>query len=286
MNTRKNLAIRFHGGRPPRFIDAQQKVFTRLSRRPTAEAAPIVAKITDEYLKRIEVLGAAKFRTSPLQAVQVPLVQLMSAHVGSNLVLGRLEAFAASPLVKEYARGRAIGAVVGRYVGKIRVEDDADGTKRGKVLIDRLIGTLTLPKLLRAPARMRSLATWSVKIVGDDPLHILAALQPAATTPAARYAVDHAFLAAIARKQVQQKKTLSDDEGAALVEAAGRWLKEYRPVAVVQKYTTDVVGDTVTALGGYPGNDALATLLKENGVTVRKYVEPKKRPPGRPRGVK
>ena len=276
LNSPRNLSTKFVGGRPPRFVDQQINILRQLSARRTGEAAPLVVKIVDEYLKRIHDLGGAKFRVSVLQSMQIALTHLMAAHAGSKIVFERMETFAKSPVISEYARGRVIGLIVKKRLEEIKPDDDVDGTKRGRLLMDALMGDVTMSQLLHAPARLRSLATQAVPLGSGDPMKVRTALAPAATNPQRRYAADYAFLLAVATRQVKEKKTLDDDTKQTMLDVAGKWVGEYRPRVVREKYPSDLLGMTVRALGGYPGNKALAAFLKENRISVTKYVEPKK----------
>lgn len=283
LNTPANLAKKFVGGRPLRFVDNQVNILNKLAKRPTLEASPVVVRIAEEYLKRLKGLGAAKFRVSPLQSLQVPLIALLAKHSRSGQVFTRLETFAKSPLLKEYARSRAVGHVVRVQLAKIPADDDPDGVKRGTILMEKIIGDMSMSRLLHAPARLRSLAAQAMPLGGGEPVRVFKTLRPAAVSGPKKYAADYAFLLTVVRKQIAKKKTLNEDENKLLLETAGRWLKGYRPLVLREKYASDLVGMTVTALGGYPANENLRTLLRKNGVLVKKYVEPpKRRPPKRP----
>lgn len=283
LNTLDNLGKRFVGGKLLPFQEEQIRLLTEIGKRPTAKAAPVVVRIADEYHARIRALGAVRFRRSPLQALQISLITLMNRHAGSNAVFQRLEVLIKSPLIKEYARGRALGTVAGKRLAEIRRRDDPDGKRRGRIVLDVIIGDITMKRLLHAPARLREACKQADAISAGNPLFVRKALAPAADTLARRYAVDYVFVAALFRKQAKEKKALSEEEKKISLEICREWLKEYRPVVEAEKYSTDVLGKALLLLGGCEGNDDFAALLIENGLKPQKYVEPPPRRSSRPR---
>jgi len=278
LNTPENLGKSFAGGKLYPFQEQQIRILGDLEKRPTIESARVIAQVVDEYLKRIEALGAQKFRQSPLQALQLAMVSLCEKHAGSNIVFAWLEALARSPLTKEYARGRALGAVAARRLREVKPEDDADGKKRGQLLLDLFLGDLSMSRLFHAPARLRQFAEHADTVLPGDPVAFRNATVFVATTPPKRYAADFAFASAIAEKQIKRKQPLSRDEKRDLLAVCNEWLKTYRPLAAKENYATDLLGSQMLVLGGYAGNEDLAALLVENGLKPIPYVEKPDRP--------
>ena len=142
LNSEKNLDTTYVGGRPPGFVEQQLKLLDLIGKEPVAQARPVVLRIADEFFKRIGTLGEVKFRQSPLQAMQMPIITLIERHSAWPEAMMRLELFAKSPVVSEYARARALGGVAGRRVSEIAPAGDPEGVARGKVLLDLLVGDL------------------------------------------------------------------------------------------------------------------------------------------------
>jgi len=282
LNTAENLGKRFAGGKPYPFMEEQIKLLAELEKQPTARAAPVVVRIADEYLARIQALGPVRFRRSPLQGLQISLVSLMDKHAGSNIVFVQLERIVQSPLTKEYARGRALGTVARRRLAQVRPEDDPDGKKRARLLLDLLIGDISLPRLLHAPARLYQLLTHAETLSPKNPVGVRNTLTSAADSVSKAYATDHTFAAAIVRKQLSEKETLSEEENKVLLTVCDQWLKTYRPIASREKYATDLLGQALMLLGGYKPNKELREFLSKNGLRPKEYAEPPVIPPRGP----
>ena len=282
LNTAENLGKRFIGGKPHPFMEEQMKLLAELEKQPTARAARVVVRIAQEYLQRIEALGAVKFRRSPLQGLQIPLVSLMDRHAGSNLVFAQLERVVQSPLIKEYARGRALGTVAKRRLGQIRPADDPDGKKRAQLLLDLVIGDISISRLFHAPARLRQLVTHAETLSPNNPVAVRNALASAANSVSKSYATEHTFAAAIVKKQLRKKEALSEEEKKVLLTVCDQWLKTYRPLARKEKYVSDLLGQALMLLGGYKPNKELREFLSKSGLRPREYDTPPVAPPRRP----
>ena len=287
LNTPENLAIQHIGGKPPRFVEDQMALLGQIAKQPEAEAVPVVVRIADDYLKRLGALDEVKFRTSSLQALQSPIVVLVEKFSGSNQVFEQLDAFVKCPLLRDYARARALGAVATRRLGEVPAAADPDGTRRGRILIDLVIADVTLSELLHSPTRLKEITAHASGVSGD-PVSLHRALRAAASTEARRYAADYAFLVAAAAKQVRAQTPLADAEKALLVDVAARWVKQYKPAVEKEKYPSDLLGQALLALAGSKGNDDLAAYLTENGVKVTPVPEPPvvTPPPKKPPPVK
>jgi hypothetical protein len=265
LNTPDNLGVRFIGGQPPDFIKQQTQLLHAIGARPSEDAIPILLRMATEHLERIEELGAAKFRRSPLQAVQVPLVDALGAHAISDDICAALARFAKSPLVKEYARGRALDVLVERQLSRIGDPDDPNGEKRAKLLLDSLIGGLTLSEVLHAPGRLRALARRVPAIPKAEPATPWRALAAAAASPAQRYAAD-AALAIVSVQKENAGTPFSLGEKDLLVEAANHWLKEFRPAAAKEKYPSDLLEECILRLGARLDHEPLAKPLRDAGL--------------------
>ncbi|HPD13312.1 MAG TPA: hypothetical protein PLE19_00080 [Planctomycetota bacterium] len=249
------------GGQPPEFIIQQTALLQTLAALPPADAVPALLRIAAEHLRRLEALGEVRLRQSPLQALQVPLVDALSRHLANRDARAALDGLAASPFLKEYARGRALDALAAQRLAEIAEADDPRGEQRARALLDTLAGKLTLAELLHAPARVRSLARRAPALGGE----CWAALAAAADTPARRYAADAALALACAQGEGAGKPVPAADRDL-LVAAAGRWLQEYRPVVAREKYPSDLLGQALTLLGARPGYEALAKALRDAGL--------------------
>lgn len=265
LNTPENLATRFIGGQPPDFVKQQTQLLHAIGARPSEDAIPILLRMATEHLERIEEMGAAKFRRSPLQAIQVPLVDALAAHALSDDICAALARIAKSPLVKEYARGRALDILVERQLNRIADPDDPKGEKRAKLLLDSLIGTLTLPEVLHAPGRLRALARRVPAIPKAEAAAPWRALAAAAESPAQRYAADAAIaIACVQKESAGTPLTLGEKD--LLVEAANRWLKDFRPAAAREKYPSDLLEECILRLGARLDHEPLAKPLRDAGL--------------------
>lgn len=260
LNTPENLERRFVGGQPPDFITQQAALLQALAALPPADAVPALLRIAAEHLRRLEALGGERLRQSPLQALQVPLVDALSRHAANRDVRAALDGLVASPFLKEYARGRALDALAEPRLAEIAEADDPRGERRARALLDTLVGKLALGELLHAPARLRALAR-RAPALGDGAWRALAA---AADTPARRYAADAALALACAQKEAAGKPVPPADMDL-LVGACGRWLREFRPAVAKEKYPSDLLGQALTHLSARPGCEALARALRDAG---------------------
>lgn len=267
LNTPENLARRFIGGQPPEFVKRQIELLQAIAVRPAEEAVPILLRIVTEHLEQAEALGVVKLRQSPLQALQVPLVDALAHHAANDDVRGALGRLAKSVVIKEYARGRALDALVDAPLARIVDGDDPKGEQRAKLLLDTLIGTLTLPELLHAPGRLRAVARRAPGIVKGGPGAPWRALGSAADSPAKRYAVDAALAMVCAQKEGTDAP-ISPEEKDLVVEAAARWLKDFRPVAEKEKYPSDLLGECLLRLGVRLNYEPLTRILREGGVPL------------------
>jgi hypothetical protein len=204
----------------------------------------------------VEAMKARDFRQSPLQAIQVPIVDALSRHAASEEVRRALARLAGSAGIKEYARGRALDVLATHEVGLISDAEDPKGGKRAKVLLEMLIGPLTLAEAFQAPGRLRALARQAVA-----PWHALAG---AADSAAKRYAADAALAIACVQKEIKGEPIVQGTKDL-LVAACGRWLKEYRPEveAQKQKYPSDLLGESIMRLGARLDYDPLAKPLRD-----------------------
>ena len=273
LNNPENLAADFKGGALPTFIGRQVELLRAIAARPPNEAAPVLARIADEYLARVEKVGAPGFARSPLGALQIPLVTLLAKHVAADEVRARLDALAKSPVIKEYTRGRALGALADYRAKAVPAAEDPAGERRVGILFDTLIGEMPLRQLLYAPARMWSLAASSSAISGHDLLALAKALAAATTTPARRYAADVALAAAAAAKQ-RAGMPLLEPEKKLLLEACTRWVEQWRPEILKLKYPSDVLGVRLRSMANDKGNEDIALLLRENGIELVRQQPP------------
>ena len=262
LNTRERLERRFVGGKPPEFIVRQTELLEKIAGMAAADSVPILLRIATEHLERVETMGARDFRLSPLQAIQVPIVDALSQHASHDDVRRSLARLSGSAVIKEYAKGRALDVLVVHEVGLISDGDDPKGEKRAKVLLEMLIGSLTLGEVLQAPGRLRSLARRAVGIGGGNPVAPWRALAAAADSPGKRYAADAALAVACVQKEIKGEPLMLPTKEM-LVAACGRWLKEYRPEAQKQKYPSDLLGEAILRLGARLGYDPLAQPLRD-----------------------
>ena len=259
LNTPKNLSVQFVGGKPLRFVEEQIHILFEIARRKTPEARRVLVRVFDEYLARIEKLGSAKFRTSPLQPLQMVMVRMLAPKVGFPLVRTRLETFVKCPVVKEYARAHALVVLVEVQIKTVKFDTDMDGTKRGKMLLDGLIGDMSFSDLTHAPIRTHCVARLATVIGGKKPDMVWHVLKAADTLPK-RYCRDFTFVAACSALQ-RSDKTLSEPDRTRLREVCKRWLKEYEPLLAKQKYPSDVLGRLLRFMAKQEGNEDLAGLM-------------------------
>ncbi len=266
LNTIENLTHRFVGGKPPEFVSRQAELLRAIAERPAAEAVPILLRIATEHIERIEDVGAAKFRQSPLQAIQVPLVDAMSRHATHKDVRASLARLSRHPLIKEYARGRALDAIAEQLVADIGQAEDPKGERRARTLLDTMFGDLTLPEVLHAPGRLRALARRAPALaVEGDPTAHWRALAAAADSEAKRYAADAALALSCAQREGTETP-IAGVEKDMLVEACGRWLKDFRPVAAKEKYPSDLLGEALIRLGARLKFPPLDKPLRDAGL--------------------
>ena len=277
INIPKNLSVQFVGGKPLRFVEEQIRILLEIGRRKTPEARRVLVRIFDEYLARIEKLGQAKFRTSPLQALQMIMVRVLAPKVGFPLIQTRLEAFVKCPLVKEYARARALIVLVEVQIRAIKFDTDMDGTNRGRMLLDELIGDMGFSDLVHASIRTRGVARLATVIGGNKPDMVWHVLKAADTLPK-RYCRDFAFVAACSALQ-RSDKALSEPDRTRLLEVCKRWLKEYRPLLAKQKYPSAVLERLLRFMAKQEGNEDLAGLMPPEDAKPAKPVRPAQ--PGR-----
>ena len=278
LNTPENLGIEFAGGKPPAFVEEQIQILYQINKMPRGAALPVVRRILDEYARRVEALGQDAFQRSVLQALQLHLAALMTTFIDDQGVLDRADAFVKSPLTKEYARGRVLAALARKKMEAIQAKDDPEGARRGAILLDVLIGSISFSDLMHAPARLNGMPDLAPSVAGT-PLAFRSALAPAAQSLPARYAADCGYTLLLFRKQTRDKQDLNADERKALLDVARQWVDEYRPLVRKEDYPSDVLGRALPALAGCKGNDAVAVLLRKNGVEVTPYVEG---PPSKP----
>ena len=279
LNTPENLAKEYVGGRPLPFMQQQMTLLAELCAAKTAEAGPTVVRIVDEYLARANALGDPQFQISPLKGMQLSIIDLVRSHNGSEAVFQRAQLIVKNPIIREYARGRALDVVVHGLLAKVDIKTDLDGSTRGRILVDTVIADITISQLLHAPARLMALATNADAAFGGDPLAGRRALAPPATTVPRRYAVDCASVFVLAKKQLGEKKPLVNEEQKLMLDICRKWLDEYRPLVAAESYPSDVLGQRLQVLGGWKDNKAVADLLVKNGVQPMPYAEPPA-PPG------
>lgn len=266
LNSPENLLKPFSGGRPPKFIEEQEKLLGEISSQPEAESVPVLARIVDEYLKRVNDLGPGGFQGSPLKALQLTLVAVMSQHAKAKEMIPRIDAFAASPVVKEYALARILPLVVQRRLEEVRAGDDPDGRKRAAIIFDLMIGSHTLSRVLHAPARVRETAKLIPAGTGKtSPADVRDLVAETVSAAPRRYAADYAILRA-AQVMEDGGAKLSDADKAAVMETFDRWMKDFRPAVAMENYPSDVVGQLLLELGGRKGNEFLTVALRKNGI--------------------
>jgi len=273
LNVPGNLAIPYFGGTLPAFIQRQGELLHALASLPAKEAVPVLARIADEYLQRIDKLGPGRFRGSPLMALQIPLIRALALQAKDPEIQARLDAIIKDPLVREYARGRALGALAEQRVMAIPPGEDPDGTRRRQILFDTLLGGQSLSQLLHAPARLNALADRVIEITGHNPLAASRLIGTGADTPPRRYAADYAVAVAIARK-LNEGKPLDEKEQALLMDVAKRYTVTFLPEVQKEKYPSQQLGDALLHLSTHKGNEALAGLLRDYGLEPRREVEP------------
>ncbi len=262
LNKRENLDREFVGGQPPQFIRRQSELLQAIAGLGAKEALPILLRIATEHVERVEAMKARDFRQSPLQAIQVPIVEALSRHAGSEEVRRALARLAGSAGIKEYAKGRALDVLAAHEVSLVPNADDAKGEKRAKVLVDTLIGPLSLAEVLQAPGRLRALARQAAGIAGGDPVAPWHALAGAADSAAKRYAADAALALACVQKEIKGEGLMLPTKEL-LVGACGRWLKEYRAEAQKQKYPSDLLGEAILRLGARLDYEPLGKPLRD-----------------------
>jgi len=269
LNTPANLGVMFVGGKPPRFIEQQIRILVALGNQKTPDARRNTIKIFDEYMERIDKLGANGFRTSPLQALQIQMVAFLAAKVDHPDVRTRLKTLAESTVIKEYARSRAVVVLVALDVQALNDAQDPDGSKRGKILLDGILANMTFEQSTHAPARLYGVARLAWDIGKHKPILVWEVLSQADTLPK-RYARDLAFASACS-KVIKAKEPVTVADGIRLREIAERWIKEYRPLLAKQSYPSDVVGRVLRYLAKQKGNEKLAQLMPPE--------DPKPKPP-------
>ncbi|HUT37587.1 MAG TPA: hypothetical protein VNE39_29170 [Planctomycetota bacterium] len=265
LNRPENLDRRVVGGRLPEFVTLQIQLLERIAARPPAEAVPILLRIVTEHIERLEATEAERLAQSPLPALQVPLVDALSRHATRDDVRGALARLAQSGLVKEYARGRALDALVERELAAITPAVDPKGEKRAEVLLEMLLGGLTLSDVFQTPGRLRSLSRRAPALVRDDPTAPWRALAAVAGTAAKRYAADAALALACAQKEAAGAP-ITQEEKDLLVAACARWLEEFRPAAAKERYPSDLLGESLVRLGARLSHEPLAAPLREAGL--------------------
>jgi len=284
LNTPENLGQVFEGGRPYPFMQEQLKLLAELSGAKGGEATPVIVRVVDEYLGRVNALGAGGFQVSPLKGMQLAIIDLVATHSGTEAIFQRAEMIVKNPIIKEYARGRALSVVVHGLLAKVDAKQDVDGSRRGRILVDTVIADITTSGLLHAPARLTALATNADSTFQGDVLAERGALWPFATTVPRRYAVDCASVLLLAKKQLVEKKPLAAEEQKLMLDICRKWLDEYRPLVKAEEYPSDILGEKLQVLGGWKDNRALADLLRKSGVQPIPYVEPPAPPgPGQPK---
>jgi len=277
LNVPGNLAQPYYGGPPPRFIETQIALLLAIAGQPAKDAVPILMKIADEYLERVGDLGYERFDRSPLMALQIPIVESLARKATKAEIRERLEAFAKHPLIREFARGPALGVLAQQRVEAIPPRTDPDGARRRQVLFETLLANQSFPQLLRAPARLNALAERVIQTVGHDPLAAAKFLGPAADSPPRRYAADYAAVRVIAL-ELSEGKPLDDREKTLFMDIAKRYVETFLPQVQKEKYPSRLLGDALLYLGALKGNEAIGGLLRDYGLEPRRPVEPAKPP--------
>lgn len=260
LNTPANLGTRFIGGDPPRFVKEQIRILLDISGRKTAESSRVLLRITDEYLARVEKLGPARFRTSPLQSLQITLVQALGAKADSPGFQSRLEQFVKSKSIREFTKGRALQHLTALKIHAVDPAQDPDSSKRGAIILSDMLDNLDFSACLHAPARFAGIASLTQSVVGLKPNLVWESLKSADSLPR-RYARDFAFAAACFPSDAAQPEALAAAEKTRLIEIIGRWIKEYRPLVAKESYPSDVLERALRNLAALKGNEDLAKLL-------------------------
>lgn len=260
LNTPQNLALRFVGGKPLKFIEEQLPILSQLASRNTPEASRLLLRITDEYLARVDKLGPGGFRVSPLQALQLPLVQVLAPRASQPDFRTRLQSFATSKVIKDYARARALFPLTEQKLRALDHAKDPDGSKRGAIILTEMLGDLSFSDCVHAPVRLTGVSRLTATVVGPTPSLVWQALA-SADSVTHRYARDFAFAAACAAPADGAPRLLQPHEIIRLKDIIDRWLKEYRPLLANEKYPTDVLGSTLRSLAAAKGAEELAHLM-------------------------
>ena len=270
LNTPQNLALRFVGGEPPRFVQEQIKILAELASRKTPASSKLLLRIADEYLARLHKLDPPAFRVSPLQSLQIPLIQAVAARADQPPFRERLDTFLKSPLIKEYAKARVLVPLTEQKLRAVAPAQDPDGSKRGAIILTELIGDLSFSDCVHIPARVAGVATLTAAVAGRTPPLVWQALA-SADSVSKRYARDFAFVSACAAPVGDAPRQLEPSEIVRLKEIIDRWIKEYRPLLAKEAYPSDVLGAALRSLAARKGNEDLAKLLPP--------VEPAPQPP-------
>ena len=274
LNTPKNLRIRYVGGRPPHFITQQSALLRRLANGSPEKIVPFLTKIVDEFLVRYDALSIREVYASPLQALQLPLIQALTRHVESKACRERLAVLSRHKRFREFARGEAVCALTRYKLRSIAPQDDPNGTKRAKLLLDEILGKMSFAKMLHAPGRLIEIARASASLGQQDPVKIKAVFSGAVTLQH-QYAADFAVIHAILVK-VNGKKEITDGEKVIAGHIGRKYVQVFRLMVEGEKYASDVLGRAIVGLGGREGFEGLADILKEGGIKVPKYEPPPK----------
>ena len=117
---------RFVGGTPLRHSAAQIRVLLWLRDSKTADSYLTLQRITTSFLDDFEGIGAASRKASPLQALQMPLAQVLIEHREDPRVSHLVRRFVTSAAIKEYAKWElAMADVRSRVIEKNRVSSQS-----------------------------------------------------------------------------------------------------------------------------------------------------------------
>lgn len=235
-DTEENASIQHVGGQPPRHLEFQIKVLDRMAHFPLSENKDYVVDIVESYLADVEAMSTHAWLVSPKQALQIAISRLLIAYSEDETMLSLASRFAESDVIKEYAKGQVIGAVLRHRMNIVQPADDPDYVQRVGIILDMAVRP-TLRDMLCSSDRLESCANALEGLLGHDMAKLEAIMSDEERLTAQHLYMLHFFVAVHSLRQMQNGSEMTPVEERMLERTIEYWSIVYPTSVATRKYT-------------------------------------------------